>query len=594
MPCGPRVVALGRASARRGEPPWAEWALLVAPVPGLEEAARRYAAALLLSDGGARGGDRLAGLALLAESTGAGAGGAGNGALVEHALRATAEGELAAAWPARVLLLLAGADPSAAGDWHRAVALLAALRAWSGVGRVERPESASGDALVDLLVKETEPGDPLIRALAGRLDTVRRELEVQAVLGSAPVRPRVRREWEATGVRLRASVPEGSGLLGLLSAMQDHFDHLESVLRFRALAALVPGAATRWTVEQTDRDLAAARDHVGEEPRFVRSWEFQRWGITDTGEPVYGRWFVRGLVLLALDEAGFPRLEELEALLAGIPPGGLRWYGAWKGIPPDADSLGLMLQVAARLRNADLRGEREGDPETLRDREERVSSWLSWMEASLLPGETLPVWFTTPPPGREQETVDWTFPGDDCTAVRLMCLQGLLAWGPGRHRRLLERNTTRILEGFEGDTGGAAFYYRPPWTRGQLLRFARAYLGRGGAQAMRMRKVVARVVRAVRAEQRLDGGWGSPLATAGHLEVLAFHGGPRMALWRGLRYLSETQRPDGSWPLEDLYLMPGKTPDRVAWYRGTELGTALCMRAMAQVRRALGRQKEAP
>ena len=87
--------------------------------------------------------------------------------------------------------------------------------------------------------------------------------------------------------------------------------------------------------------------------------------------------------------------------------------------------------------------------------------------------------------------------------------------------------------------------------------------------------VRARVDAALR-QQGADGGWGGPQATALTLQLVCGRGASRLAVLRALRYLSERQRPDGSWGPEPLFWTLGKAPLPTHPHEGPELTTSLC------------------
>jgi hypothetical protein len=153
------------------------------------------------------------------------------------------------------------------------------------------------------------------------------------------------------------------------------------------------------------------------------------------------------------------------------------------------------------------------------------------------------------------------------------------------------------VERFDGAQLGGCYYYDPSWGALQLARLAQELPPAVAGERLvdDLRAVCGALRCALPAAQRLDGGWGSPQRTAACAEALVAltdpagrgHRGDLAArperddvvLRRAMRYLGETQRPDGSWRAEPLFVTPGKS-GHVTWHEGRELTTALCARAL--------------
>jgi len=319
-------------------------------------------------------------------------------------------------------------------------------------------------------------------------------------------------------------------------------------------------------VDELHQDLALGREALAADPTHRDSWEVRRLPLAGLPAPLVSQHFHRLLIGLCQVEAGLAGPEVVAAALADLPPGDPRWYGPeHPQVPPDIDFLGLLLQGAAVA----------GEPEP------------GWIDARLarldtnLGADGLPtVWLPFDATGHRDDEDGPEWPGDDCTASRLSLLLGLRATD---RRHLLQQ---RLLDALEGPLGHGPeygdYYYVRGWTSAQLARLVQG----DGHPALRGWASRHREDR--RSLQRLDGSYGgSPLATALHLTLDVHTDADDSVIWRALRYLSETQGPDGTWGEEGLYLMPGKTVDQRAWHAGRSLTTALCLRAMAEGLRRL-------
>lgn len=396
---------------------------------------------------------------------------------------------------------------------------------------------------------------------AGRVVGPIRVLQLRAALGS----PTAQRRLEAAAQPVLDALPTDDPLVAAVVA---GWTHALATLRFQALAALArpdpwrdgPPAA------QLVADRAAAVDALLITPNAEASWEHQRWGLADDPTALVGHDYIRATVLRALAAAGHPgATDRLGALVAGLPAAPLRYYGPWPRLPPDADSLGLFLLCAR---------------ETDAARPSQIDAWLSVVRPSLRPDGVLPTWLTEGPNGPTTPEPRWAWGGDDCGASRTVAVTGLLAWDATEWCDVAARNLDSIL----ADPGSAPFYYDAAWAAALLQQLAaRPELAALPAPLRaRLRRRVRRDAEQAAETQGSDGGWGDPQTTAARLPLLRELPDQEVAVARGLRYLSEHQRPDGTWGASPFFLTIGKPPFPVHPHRGPELTTALCLLGIAR------------
>lgn len=417
---------------------------------------------------------------------------------------------------------------------------------------------------------------PVLLAFAGDRSSAPRHAEVRTVLERADVDREVRARWAAALSAARSTLSIETASLGeeLLGALEAMFSNAGTYLWARSSAA--PAAPTSglerpWSVERLSLDVTRALERVERDPAWTSSIDVQRWGVGPLDADLVADWFPRGLVELALDETVGGRAPRIRALLKEIPEGELRYYRGFRGIPPDIDSLGLMLQLAARLPDPPL---------------DRVESWLSLLPWNLRPDGLPHVWLRRSASGPTHEPADLQWAGDRCTACLLCLLLGLLSWSLGstirdRHRGSIDALLGHTLSCLGEDGLEGCHHYIPEYAIHLFFRVA-ARLGEGPAHARR-----DRLAERILSSQRLDGSWGSPQRTAWMLEALCLARPERSAIERGARYLSETQRGDGAWLSEVVYYTMGKRGVMIE-YRGIEVTTAMCARALHAAYRALG------
>lgn len=350
-----------------------------------------------------------------------------------------------------------------------------------------------------------------------------------------PDRARIRR-WldspagraaeHAARARLQAAAsPDDQSLAQLFAGINAGHDHLDGVQRFGALlASTVPDPPDDFSA-----DAEAGAAWLLEPGRIESVSETQRWPPSGSRPLREHRWLAAHLRLL-LHLGGVDQREPLGALFDALPEEPPRWYEGWRGIPPDADSLGLWLRMAGEL------GRRE-DP--------RLASWLAPLQA--LPAHCPPGTWLLP----EGEPPAWG--GARCGGVQAALALGLLAARP---------------EGWSDRVQVILDNPDPAWHYPEAV--ARAWLAEAALAAGRTPALPA-----------IEVGHGADaLALAVAVPVLIDGGAPAPTVRAGLRALARLQRPDGSWPASPYFLVPGKPPRRADRFLSTEVTTAACVRAM--------------
>lgn len=163
------------------------------------------------------------------------------------------------------------------------------------------------------------------------------------------------------------------------------------------------------------------------------------------------------------------------------------------------------------------------------------------------------------------------FLGDDCVAVRLALVRGLLAWDAPRFTEFARLHLVDLAHRRRDGQLGGLFFYTAPWA--ELLLHGLPIEAPGLSRQGALDQLVA--------SQGADGGWGSAQDTA--LRLIAL--GPSLpegARLRACRALCAARSPDGSWPAEPFYRMPGPGCGQgESWFSSVSITTAICAWALA-------------
>ncbi|MBK9259476.1 MAG: hypothetical protein IPM54_06520 [Polyangiaceae bacterium] len=321
---------------------------------------------------------------------------------------------------------------------------------------------------------------------------------------------------------------------------------------------------------ELDRSILLAVEALLEDPELREAWDVQRWGGFFT-RPCVARLFPMGLCALALSAASVDITERAKRLLELRRIDGFPYFEDFPSIPPDADDLGVALQLAARI-----------------PAEPGLTESLVWPVEVLVRNTAsdgaIPVWFEQD----LRESIPAGAPrwlGSRCLAASANALIGLAEMDLPLPPRFLERAVDWTFRTWQTEGMNAVFFYGLPYTRFILLRLAEAVDAKidDAAALANMQLVRAELWAATKAACHMDGSAGRVLSTACHLAALSCVHEKPFDPWPLLAYLMAHQGPDGLWPSEPLYLTVGKD-NAPAAHGARTITAAMCLYALARAR----------
>lgn len=558
-------------------PPWASWALRLAAQFGSPQPERLALALTLLIDSGLDEPARLSLALAELDELGLARADVARVLLDARLLAPPAEDHESDVTPAKLAQLFGlcalagGRDPQ---PWARFAAAVAELLAmFQGLLDLVDDAAPTGPpprimALLRACRADRDALDSLLDACAGSLDHLDRWIALRCAATNPAVLEQLRVSREGLLAGARDALPSVGAEPGeaFLAALLESFSELNGALWMRGLMArAIPPPALAASSAQVS--VSAAIDYLAQTRPWSSAWDVHRFHPMGAPCVLVGRWFIEAVILLALAEiCRDDPSAEIAALFEQVPEGEARYFPEWPGLPPDADSLGVLLQLATWL------------PASQRA---RLDSWIAVCEASLGSDKRVPTWFVTGPNGRTTP-LPGPFLHDECTAVTLAFLLGALRHDSERFASLFRPNLLLILE--RGCEAGCLHYIRDFATH-LLLRLVHALRSHPSPSLatlpseLGLDRLAADRCAALMASQRLDGGWGSPQATALALEGLIHWYPASPCIARAITYLVHTQGPDGAWPAEPIYITPGKFGGMVD-FSAKPLTTALCVRAL--------------
>ncbi|MCU0754671.1 MAG: hypothetical protein MUE46_06050 [Xanthomonadales bacterium] len=310
----------------------------------------------------------------------------------------------------------------------------------------------------------------------------------------------------------------------------------------RAPTADPPPARTAHFVLSTEPQLkqvlAAARGFLSADPDYVEAWEEYRWGFLNL-PMLTCKVFPIGLILDHRVATGESCAGEIDALFERYAHNRFHYFEQPSSLPPDGDTLGLMLGLAEHAgRRAHWR--------TL------LQEPLGWLQANVEADGRLPVFLTRgveAGDGRAYVPVG----GQHCAAVQARLLRGLIAHDATRFRGLIRDAARSVLAQVVRARGGAHWHY-PVVPGASLVLELCAALDRQGfgidtAPAVGVCVELLRQHAALARRSSLDAAllW-LAAGTCRAAEVLR---DPVL-----IERLIRSQHPDGGWAAEALYHVP--------------------------------------
>lgn len=314
--------------------------------------------------------------------------------------------------------------------------------------------------------------------------------------------------------------------------------------------------------------LAAARGLMASDPSYRDAWEVNRWGFLNVPD-LTCKVFPIGLVLDNRVAAGDDCAAEIDALFERYVHNRFHYFEQASALPPDCDTLGLMLGLAAHA----------AQPRRWRD---ALDEPLAWMRANIEADGGLPVFLTRgvdAGDGRAYAHVA----GRHCAAVQARLLLGLVRHDAERFRSVVGAAARCLFEQVARARGGAFWFYDLPLGAGLVLQLSEALVRHGFDLEAEATTAVSTCVALLRKHAdlaRLSGQDAALLWLAGGATAAAE--GLRHAAWPEL--LIRSQQQDGGWAAAPLYTLPTRG-NLMTWYTSRVVTTSYAYRALRDFER---------
>lgn len=433
----------------------------------------------------------------------------------------------------------------------------------------------------DLLVlKNTMPvfsacNDPVFTEeiktlLAGKNDLVNKQVILKRIIAKTKAVEEFEEYFKVCSLKINEQLQALPGLKILEGLVQELFNNCEALIN--TLYELRKSVAKKAKVKiyNFENSISMALDYLNTDNYFEDTWEVQRWGFLD--EPkLIGNIFPPALIMETLLDAGIDIDDSLNYILSLKREKGWYYFSNTDKIPTDTDDLGQLLNLVGRtcsFKSYNL-----------------FRLPLKILELNLEESGRCPTWLADQDKF-QKEDIENTWFGNECAGVMANLYYGLFLFNRERYKEKILKGIHYIISKFDPSKNNwTGSYYTNYYTFYLVSRLINAFKPNIGCLNLAKAKM--------RGEQKLNGSWNnSPQDTASVLlGLLTFKDIDQLVLKTGMIYLQETQKYDGSWEGENLFICPGKD-GRMVYYNNPKVSSSFCLRALLQGQNKLNALQE--
>lgn len=313
--------------------------------------------------------------------------------------------------------------------------------------------------------------------------------------------------------------------------------------------------------------LKAAESALCADPNYREAWEIHRWGFLNAPylvASVFPACYILEQRLLAGHACG----SELDSLFTLFAQNRFHYYNQPCALPPDCDTIGLMLRLAGYAN--DVQGCREG-----------LETALSWLLDNVPDDGLLPTYLMQGVDAGDGRSYLPNLLGQNCAAVQCGLLLGLLSYDSRRFAELIVRCAKATFDRFVQVQEGAFRYYDTILGVEMLLRLIEAL--RANTLWQRVQSPAEAAVATAIAMLHSHRGLGRVSCQNAAVLILCCHDGPARGLFdpEWVEMLLRTQHTDGLWDACPVYILPNRG-NLSNWYSSKTVTTALCFHALTK------------
>ncbi|MFN8672887.1 MAG: polyprenyl synthetase family protein [Candidatus Sericytochromatia bacterium] len=309
-----------------------------------------------------------------------------------------------------------------------------------------------------------------------------------------------------------------------------------------------------------DSSINIGFEYLTSDKTFKDTWEIQRWGFLE--EPILiGNLFTPALVLETLLEFDFDIKSYIEDFMKLKGEYGWCYYSNTQKLPTDSDLLGQLLNVTVRS------GE-------MNKYEILFNEPLKILQKNIEPSGKCPTWLSDDI-NHTKDKIENTWFGNECLGVMANLYYGLYLFDKNKYEKIIKNGVDYIEKSFPLDKNlySKDSYYNYYYMFYSVSRLINAL----NFNIPSLNKIKDNLLK----EQLLNGSWNNSSQDTALvlLGLLSFNDTEKIVMKTASKYLTETQKYDGSWEGEDLFVCPGKD-GRTDFYKNAKVTSAFCLRAL--------------
>lgn len=404
-----------------------------------------------------------------------------------------------------------------------------------------------------------------------------------AILGGLILRPSIRdiagecvedagkAEKDALTLGLKNFASYAHSLKKSFGDIFDLFSIRKTAAKTRGKAAGIPERKSDAVFEldymdEVPRALKFAKSFLLSDTTFRESWEIHVWGLLNT--PILtGRIFQSGVILENLCASGLNVTNLVDELCENYAKNDFHYYDEPCPLPPDIDSLGLMLRLRAYSNSEAKHGDSLSIP-------------VKWLRANILKSGNVPVWLRNNLDSIKPREYFPEISGKNCSAAEAGLLLGLLKYNPPGFLPIIKKMAAYQLAEFIKYGVAKCVYYKPLyfyWLISEILSnpmLADFRLVPKGL-IIKASEKLAKLIEKEKKER------GNTAQDASFLTLTCLNKGFEQLfdpVW--ITQIVRSQRFDGSWNAENLYCFLVQDC-AMGWYSSRLATTSYCYRALS-------------
>jgi hypothetical protein len=310
--------------------------------------------------------------------------------------------------------------------------------------------------------------------------------------------------------------------------------------------------------------MKMALDYLESGNNYEDTWEIQRWGFLGE-KKLIADIFPPALILETLAEIGVDIIPSLNYILGKKGEKGWHYYSNTEKIPMDTDDLGQLLNLVSRTRHLTV---------------DLFSLPLKILELNIEESGKCPTWLVDYDKFHKTDIEEVWF-GNECPGVMANLYYGLFLYDREKYRSKILKGIHYIISKFDYSTNSwNGTHYTNDYTFYLVARLINAFKLEIEVLNLAKEKVLT--------EQKLNGSWNnsSQDTAACLLALLTFPEIDYLSLKTAMIYLNDSQKYDGSWEAEDLFICPGRD-GRMDHYKHAKVSSSFSLRAMFQGQKKL-------